>query len=86
MSALATFHARVSGSGDCTIPENFGDPFRRLAAALDWTRVYVEQGHPHWASVELEAAADAADQLASMAREYARRARAMHATAVESAR
>lgn len=75
MSALATFRADVGGSGACTIPENFGDPFRRLAAALDWTRVYVESGKPGWAALELDAAATAADELATSAREYARRAR-----------
>lgn len=77
---MSTFSARVSGSGDCQIPGQFGDSYRKLSAALDWARVFSEQLDNRAAAVELEAAADAADHLAAVARDYARRARNLETT------
>lgn len=72
-----SFAARA-GSGDCRIPEVFGDAYRRLSASLDWARAYAARPDPmapHYAAIELEAAADAAEMLARQCRVLARQAR-----------
>lgn len=74
---MNTFSADVERSGECRIPEVFGDNYRLLSAALDTARAYVETGRPDatWTAPELDAAARAADDLAKQCRDYARRAR-----------
>lgn len=75
-----TFRADIEGTGEVHLAEPFQDAFQRCVAALDWARVY---GHRtvsdpmalHWAAVELDAAATAADELARVARTYAELAR-----------
>lgn len=74
-----TFRADVDETGEAFLPECFADGFQRLTAALDWARVYAQSFSPtnnHLAAVELEAAADAADVIAGMARRLAATARA----------
>jgi hypothetical protein len=61
---VSTFSAVIDTTGECAIPEVFGNDFRALAAALDWARVFEGAGNRAAVGPELRAAARAARALA----------------------
>jgi hypothetical protein len=71
---MSTIRIECDEAGTCDVPAVFADELRKQLAALDWARVWASR--PELAAVELEAAADAAENVARIARQYAAKARA----------